>query len=299
MNNPFFSIIIPTYNRAHIVNITIESVLKQSYTDWELIIVDDGSTDNTKNVVNAIQDERIHYIFQINAERSAARNNGIRNAKGKYICFLDSDDLYEENHLETLYSNIQEKNVPIALFFVHANHYINKQKITPALESLENNALLYFFTHPVIPARVCIHNEILKKIQFDEDIVIVEDLVLWVKIAFSYPVHEIKAYTVCYALHDDNSVNLKNNSYIIRYNGIKLFFSRYPEIKNNIPYFLRQKVISDTLFGVARYYNFMENYFKMVNYLILSILYFPIHKQTKAKFHMILFPGKHRITKNN
>ena len=294
MNNPFFSIIIPTYNRAHIVNITIESVLKQSYTDWELIIVDDGSTDNTKDVVNAIQDERIHYIYQKNAERSAARNNGIRNAKGKYICFLDSDDLYEENHLEILYSNIQEKNVPIALFFVHANHYLNQQKITPALESLENNALLYFFTHPVIPARVCIHSEILKKIQFDEDIVIVEDLVLWVKIAFLYPVHEIKAYTVRYALHDDNSVNLKNNSYMVRYRGLKLFFTRYPKIKTNIPFCVRQKVLSNTLFGIARYYNFTGKYWKMVKYLFLSISYSPIHEQTKAKIHMMLFPGKHK-----
>ena len=295
MQFPFFSIIIPTYNRAHIINITIESVRKQSYTDWELIIVDDGSTDNTKNVVNAIQDERIHYIYQKNAERSAARNNGIRNAKGKYICFLDSDDLYEENHLEILYSNIQEKNVPIALFFVHANHYLNQQKITPALESLENNALLYFFTHPVIPARVCIHNEILKKIQFDEDIVIVEDLVLWVKIAFLYPVHEIKKRTVRYIIHFNNSVNAKNNCFLNRYFGLKIFLKRYPEIVKKIPRLIRKKVISDTLFGVARYYNFMENYFKMANYLILSILYFPFHKQTKAKFHMILFPGKHRI----
>lgn len=292
---PFFSVIIPTYNRSHMLPTVIESVLTQTFHNWELIIVDDGSTDNTKDVVNAIQDERIYYIYQKNAERSAARNNGIMHARGQYICFLDSDDLYEENHLEILYSNIQEKNVPIALFFVHANHYVNRQKITPALESLENNALLYFFTHPVIPARVCIHSEILKKIQFDEDIVIGEDLVLWVKIAFSYPVHEIKAYTVRYTLHDDNSVNLKNNSYITRYNGLKLFFFRYPKIKNNIPCFVKKKFISDTMFGVARYYNFMENYFKMVYYLILSILYFPFHKQTKAKFHMILFPGKHRI----
>ena len=88
----FFSVIIPTYNRAGLIGKAIDSVLAQTFADWELLIIDDGSTDNTRQIVEAYTDRRVKYIYQENAERSAARNNGVAQAAGKYICFLDSDD---------------------------------------------------------------------------------------------------------------------------------------------------------------------------------------------------------------
>jgi len=102
--NPFFSVVIPAYNRASFLTRTIQSVLKQTETDFELLMVDDGSTDQTKELVNAFaeKDSRIRYIHQENAERGAARNNGIRKANGEWIVFLDSDDEFQENHLSTL-----------------------------------------------------------------------------------------------------------------------------------------------------------------------------------------------------
>ena len=98
----FFSIIIPTYNRSGFLSKAIESIIVQRCEDWELIIVDDGSTDDTKKTVQEFleKDSRIRYIFQENQERSAARNNGIKHANGDWICFLDSDDVYLTNHLE-------------------------------------------------------------------------------------------------------------------------------------------------------------------------------------------------------
>ena len=91
--NHLFSIILPTFNRSVLITKAIESVINQTYTNWELIIIDDGSTDNTKSVLeNYLSDSRIKYFFQENQERSVARNNGIKRAKGDYICFLDSDD---------------------------------------------------------------------------------------------------------------------------------------------------------------------------------------------------------------
>jgi glycosyltransferase involved in cell wall biosynthesis len=94
---PFFSIIIPSYNRAALIIETLNSVCSQTFQNWECIVVDDGSTDTTRDVIEAlsIQDDRIRYIYQDNAERSNARNNGIRNAKGEWICFLDSDDAFD------------------------------------------------------------------------------------------------------------------------------------------------------------------------------------------------------------
>ena len=85
MNNMKFSIIIPTYNRAAFLPKAIESVLAQTCTDWELIVVDDGSIDNTREVVAQYNDKRITYIYQQNAERSAARNNGIQAYTGTSV----------------------------------------------------------------------------------------------------------------------------------------------------------------------------------------------------------------------
>ena len=127
-----FSIVIPTYNRAHILPETIQSVLKQSYSNWELLIVDDGSTDNTKDFILNVNDDRVKYIYQENAERSAARNNGIKNSSGDWVYFLDSDDSFKENHLQTFYDNIQadkKQNLGIKLYFTsqETNHVLNKK----------------------------------------------------------------------------------------------------------------------------------------------------------------------------
>jgi len=92
-NNPTVSVIIPTYNRAHLVGRAIKSVLNQTYQDFELIIVDDGSTDNTEKVIKRFDDKRIRYIkHEKNKGGAAARNTGIKAARGEYIAFLDSDD---------------------------------------------------------------------------------------------------------------------------------------------------------------------------------------------------------------
>ena len=104
-----FSIIIPTYNRANLIGKAIDSVLAQTYHNWELIIIDDGSTDNTRDVVRSYNDNRIKYFYQENRGRSAARNYGIDISKGDYISFLDDDDYYLENFLEEFFHIISEK----------------------------------------------------------------------------------------------------------------------------------------------------------------------------------------------
>ncbi len=105
---PKFSIILPTYNRSHLISTAIASVIAQSVTDWELIIIDDGSTDNTKEVVFSFKDPRIMYGFQENKGRSIARNAGLHIARGTWICFLDSDDWYLEDHLESFENGMKD-----------------------------------------------------------------------------------------------------------------------------------------------------------------------------------------------
>lgn len=96
------SIILPTYNRASTIRRAIDSVLKQSYAEYELIVIDDGSTDNTKQIIDSYTDERIIYIRLCkNSGVAHARNEGIKVARGKYIAFIDSDNTWDECHLES------------------------------------------------------------------------------------------------------------------------------------------------------------------------------------------------------
>lgn len=97
---PAASVIIPCYNSAKYLGEAIESVLTQSWPDFEIIIIDDGSTDNTAYVSQSFCDPRVHYIYQENKGLSAARNTGIRHSSGKYIAFLDADDVFLPHKLE-------------------------------------------------------------------------------------------------------------------------------------------------------------------------------------------------------
>ena len=285
MSNPFFSVITPAYNRAYILPETISSVLRQTFTDWEMIVVDDGSKDNTQEVVNKITDSRVRYIYQENAERSAARNNGISNALGKYICFLDSDDWYEPEHLQILYDNISDKYFPEAMFFTNCYYFQHNKKIIPVFPVF-TDPKNYLLLNPVIPARVCIHSDILKKYRFREDIVIVEDQVLWVTIAFKYPVFYIPVLTVVYHLHEDNSVNIKNNCYKPRLDGLRLLFKQ-PETGSFIPKVLKRNIIGDCYYGISKHYFYKKNFVKMMLNLFYSFLYKPFSAQNKAKLFMI------------
>ena len=106
---PETSIIMPAYNSARFIGASIESVLAQTYTDWELLIVDDCSKDNTAEIVDAFKDPRIHY--QRNAHNIGAaetRNQALKIAKGRYIAFLDSDDLWTPDKLEKQIAFMQE-----------------------------------------------------------------------------------------------------------------------------------------------------------------------------------------------
>lgn len=100
--SPFFSVVIPVYNRAAALGEALRSVLAQGERDFEIIVVDDGSADDPKSVVDALADPRIRFIRQDNRGGGAARNTGIREAKGRFIAFLDSDDVFLADHLATM-----------------------------------------------------------------------------------------------------------------------------------------------------------------------------------------------------
>jgi glycosyltransferase involved in cell wall biosynthesis len=287
MRTPYFSIIIPTYNRANKLTETINSVLSQEFKDFELIIIDDGSTDNTYFVVKNIFDDRIKYYYQENAERSIARNNGIERANGQYICFLDSDDLFCSNHLSELYYFIKQHNEAKALFFTDqlVKDGNDLKELMPTVFD-DNNTLEFILTNSIMPVRVCVHKEILKKFKFNPNYIVVEDTILWAEITNVYPIIHLKKNTVIYCVHDDNSVNQKNNAFQVRLNGLKFLFKN-EQIKKRLNSRLKNKAIAVCYYGIARHFAFKRNFVAMVKNTILSIIYDFKSPQNKAKLYMI------------
>jgi glycosyltransferase involved in cell wall biosynthesis len=102
------SIIVPTYNRGHLIEKTLLSLLNQSDSRYEIIVVDDGSTDNTEDIIKPYLSHRISYFKKENAERAAARNFGTQKARGLYVNWFDSDDIALENHVATAISCLEE-----------------------------------------------------------------------------------------------------------------------------------------------------------------------------------------------
>jgi glycosyltransferase involved in cell wall biosynthesis len=107
---PFFSVIIPVYNRAEALRAALRSVLDQTFQDFEIIVVDDGSQDDPRAVAESFQDGRLRLIRQVNAGGGAARNTGIDNANGRFLAFLDSDDVFLPHHLGNMHRLLTESH---------------------------------------------------------------------------------------------------------------------------------------------------------------------------------------------
>jgi glycosyltransferase involved in cell wall biosynthesis len=275
LESPFFSITIPAYNRGYILPETIQSIQEQSFQEWEVIVVDDGSKDNTREIVAQLSanDSRIRYVYQQNAERSAARNNGADHAKGSYLMFLDSDDKYAPGHLEKMAAFIQEKKNPVALFFSNLSFLTENGIEVPEIPTMEQGKEFeYLLLQPITPSRVCIHKDIFKDFRFDPKIVIVEDLVLWVCIATKYPAFQLCESSLIYRIHEGNSVDLSRNSYYDRYKGLLRLFNdaEYSEVSKQIPVPIKHHLLAECSFNMARHYEFIGNFGQMNRMLLLS-----------------------------
>ncbi|MHC4952028.1 MAG: glycosyltransferase family 2 protein, partial [Planctomycetota bacterium] len=120
---PLVSVIIPTYNRqVHVIE-AIDSVLSQTLADFEVLVIDDGSTDGTAEAVRAIDDPRIRYFYKDNGGVSSARNMGIDKAQSRYVAFLDSDDLYTPEYLETMVSSLEDNPDYGVAYTAATNHF--------------------------------------------------------------------------------------------------------------------------------------------------------------------------------
>jgi glycosyltransferase involved in cell wall biosynthesis len=180
LDSPLVSVIIPTYNRAHIVTDAINSVLSQTFNNFQLIIVDDGSTDNTRNVLDTYQD-KVEYFYKANGGVSSARNVGLRMAQGKYVAFLDSDDIWHSERLEILV-NFMEHNGSYSAVFTDCEgidgdgNTIDTTRFGELFPGGEPS-ILFFLEHMFSGfACMCIRSALLEVGEFDETLRTAEDI---------------------------------------------------------------------------------------------------------------------------
>ncbi len=192
-----FSVIIPLYNKAPYVRKAVESVIKQTFGNWELIVVDDGSTDGGGDVVRSFSDNRIRFVKQDNAGVSVARNRGVAKSTAPYICFLDADDWWEPTFLEEMAKLIAE--YPDAGIY-GTNYYIvknGKRRLAPIgveegfVEGEVNYCQVYAKTlcMPLWTGAVCMPRAVFNIAGgFPAGIKLGEDFLLWIQVALKHKV---------------------------------------------------------------------------------------------------------------
>lgn len=202
------SIIIPAYNSMKFLPETLASVWQQTFTDFEVLIIDDGSLDDIKEWVSQIDDARLKLVCQANQGASAARNNGIRAARGEYIAFLDADDLWMPTKLETHVSYL-DKNPDVGLVYswtaitdAQGKPTGRVMKPTDEGDILRKILVRNIVVCPSVVVRRCCFDEVgffIDSLRFNED------WEMWIRIASQYHFAVIKETLVYYRQHANNT----------------------------------------------------------------------------------------------
>jgi teichuronic acid biosynthesis glycosyltransferase TuaG len=245
---PKISIIMPAYNSEAFIQESITSVQNQIYSNWELIIVDDGSVDDTGNIVKKLskEDSRIIYIYQENKKQGAARNTGLKNAKGRYIAFLDSDDLWTDDKLAKQIEIFQKNDVAVVFsdgFFFHeeANLLVEYNTIHGLFKGLEMYKLE--FERNYIPIlSVMFKTEYINKVGLqseENDLVGCEDFDYWLRLS--------KYGATFYGL-PDRLFKYRVHKSSMSTNKVQMRLAEITALINNIDYsLLENKIIEDRL----------------------------------------------------
>src|SRR5687767_12419513 len=215
----FISVIIHCYNRAEMIAKTIQSLQQKDYNNYKIIVIDDGSTDNTEQVINEIADARTTYFKKLNGERAAARNYGARLAKGSYLNFFDSDDIALPNHLSEAAKLISEKNGPewFHLGYKWADGEGNVFKVEDHFSSEFLNDTIADGNHLSCNG-VFVRKDIFLQHLFNEDRALSasEDYELWLRLAARYPLHYTNIVTSVIVDHKAISDRKTNDKDLIR-----------------------------------------------------------------------------------
>ncbi len=214
---PLFSVIIPTYNRSGKVKKAVESVLSQTFTDFEILVMDDGSTDDTGDVIKSIKDPRITYQWDTNYGGPAKpRNRGLAIAQGKWICFLDADDWWVPGKLEKCSQVISETTDLIYHdFFLVDGESGSKKGIKS--RKLQKPVLidLLIAGNTIANSSVVVRKSLLERIggiNEDKGVIAAEDFDAWLKIAAITDQFKYIPQNLCYYLQHENGISQKDMS---------------------------------------------------------------------------------------
>ncbi|MFC6283196.1 MULTISPECIES: glycosyltransferase family 2 protein [Polaromonas] len=208
---PCISVIVPTYNRANFIGDAIASVLSQSFSDFEVIVVDDGSTDQTGAIVAGFDDPRVIYVHQSNRGRSSARNHALSLARGRYLAFLDSDDMYMPGKL-MLQVDYMDAHPDVGMIYTSAHcvdysgNPLNENYIASVSGRIYKSIAFFrpvTITLPTVMAR----RELFEKVGgFDEKMHRFEDTDMWRRISKVTRIDALPVFTCRLRTHAENSL---------------------------------------------------------------------------------------------
>lgn len=245
----FFSVVVTVFNKENYIYKTLQSVCNQRFTDFELLVINDGSTDGSLTEIEKIQHPNLRVINTKNQGVSAARNTGIENSKGSYIALLDGDDIWHPNHLETFVKAI--KKYPDEFVFSNASQCLCEGKLKKYRYAVgsENPSVYNYFEASTISSIINSSSIAFKRSLYD----VVggfntaysnyEDIGYWFRIGLKYPVVFTNEITVTIN-SVENSLS-KNKSSLTSY----YFFEEYDELNVNNPAF--RKVLDMNLCSLA------------------------------------------------
>jgi len=273
---PLVSIIIPAYNRADFTVKTIQSVLAQTYGNIELIVVDNGSTDDTKDRLKVFGD-KIKYLYKVNRGVCAARNLGLTHAKGEFIAFLDNDDLYLPNKVELSVNFLKQRS---DYGFVHTDAYLvdaedqivglNGHRKRKYQGWIRNRLLL---TNFVCNPTVMLRRECFEKIGiFDEKLFIPADWDLWIRIAENYKIGYIKQPLSKYRIASGECLNNLERTKEECFQVLKKTFQRDPRISKRF----RGKAMARHHLSMVQSYLVKEDDIHMKDELIAALKVDPL-----------------------
>lgn len=210
-----FTVVIPLYNKELSINNTIQSVLNQTYQDFEIVVINDGSTDNSVKMVKSIKDNRIRLIQQENQGVSAARNRGIKEASYEWIAFLDGDDLWEINHLKEIHKmmvTFPNEKVYVTSFEYSDGREMFKYPRQTQVFKVENYFKEAIKENIIWTSIVVAHKDCFKVAgMFNILLTRGEDLDLWARIASNFWIIKSAKVTAVYRIEAENRTSLIND----------------------------------------------------------------------------------------
>ncbi len=283
---PYISVVIPLFNKEDYIKDTVSSVLAQTFIDFELIIINDGSTDQSLKIISEINDQRIRIIDQKNRGVAAARNNGIKQSFCDYVAFLDADDLWERSYLMSCWNLI--KKYPDAVILGHAISRENRKSLQ-VHNKLPHNFTDGFVDYFKVSRKVSLYSSssvIVKKREleiisgFNENLTHGEDLDLWMRLAVAGKTVYCTQELVNYRKDIKNSARLKakdpNKHLISLINNYHFDVPYFNGYKHCLTAKLLKHYIARRVFYKVRKYitihAFMKLPFKYKFYLFFSLI---------------------------